>query len=80
MKATVHRAAELIKKHRNDSIQVVSHMDADGVCAAAIMSSSLDRCGITHDVKFVRMLYREVVEELEPADLTIFTDLGSSQI
>ena len=55
-------------------------MDADGVCAAAVISKALDRNNIEHHAKFVRMLYREVVDELEPTDLTIFTDLGSSQL
>ena len=76
----VRGAAELIRKHRNDSIELVSHMDSDGVCAAAIVSKSLDRQGIEHRVKFVRMLYWDVVEQLRPADLTIFTDLGGSQL
>jgi RecJ-like exonuclease len=74
------KAAELIKTHRNDSIEIISHMDADGVCAAALISKALDRNDIEHHTRFVRMLYREVVEELEPTDLTIFTDLGSSQL
>jgi RecJ-like exonuclease len=74
------KAAEMIKKHRHDSIEIVSHMDADGVCSAAIISKALDRLDIKHNVKFVRMLYREVVDDLDPADLTIFTDLGSSQL
>jgi RecJ-like exonuclease len=80
MLTVARKAAELIKKHRNDSIEIISHMDADGVCAAAIISKALDRNDIKHHVKFVRMLYREVVDELEPADLTIFTDLGGSQL
>lgn len=77
---TLRKAAELIRVHRNDSIEIISHMDADGVCAAAIISKALDRLNIEHHTKFVRMLYREVVQELAPADLTIFTDLGSSQL
>lgn len=80
MLATARKAAELIKKHRSGSIEIVSHMDADGVCSAAIVSRALDRLNIQHNVKFVRMLYRETVDEFEPADLTIFTDLGSSQL
>jgi RecJ-like exonuclease len=80
MLTVAREAAELIRRHRNDSIEIISHMDADGVCAAAIASKALDREGIKHHVKFVRMLYREVVEQLEPADLTLFTDLGSSQL
>ena len=80
MLTNARKAAELIKKHRHRSIEIVSHMDADGVCSAAIISKALDRLDIKHNVKFVRMLYREVVDELDPADLTIFTDLGSSQL
>lgn len=77
---TARKAAELIKKHRHSSIEIISHMDADGVSAAALLSKALDRSGIRHNIKFVRMLYQDVVEELDPADLTIFTDLGSSQL
>ena len=80
MLATARKAAELIKRHRHGSVEIISHMDADGVCSAAIISKALDRLDVKHNVKFVRMLYREVVEELDPADLTIFTDLGSSQL
>jgi RecJ-like exonuclease len=80
MLAAARKAAELIKTHRNDSIEIISHMDADGVCAAAVISKALDRSNVEHHTRFVRMLYREVVEELEPTDLTIFTDLGSSQL
>ncbi len=80
MLKTARKAAELIRRHRHSSIEIISHMDADGVSAAALMSKALDRLEIRHNVKFVRMLYQEVVEELDPADLTIFTDLGSSQL
>ncbi len=80
MITTARKAAELVKKHRNGSIEIVSHMDTDGVCSAALMSKALDRLEIPHNVKFVRMLYREVIEELDPPDLIIFTDLGSSQL
>ncbi|MGC8816764.1 MAG: DHHA1 domain-containing protein [Candidatus Hadarchaeum sp.] len=74
------KAAELIEKHRHRTIEIISHLDCDGISAAALLSKALDRLTIQHNVRFVRMLYRDVVEELEPADLTIFTDLGSSQL
>jgi RecJ-like exonuclease len=80
MLVIARKAAELIRKYRHGSVEVVSHMDADGVCSAAIISKTLDRLDISHNVRFVRMLYREVVEDLDPGDLTIFTDLGSSQL
>lgn len=77
---TAEKAAEKILEHENDSITLISHMDSDGISAAAIMSKALDRLEIRHQVKFVRMLYPEVVEDLEAGELTIFTDLGSSQL
>lgn len=77
---TAKEAAEVILEHQNDSINLISHMDADGISAAAIMSKTLDRMEIRHQVKFVRMLYPEAIEELEIGELNIFTDLGSSQL
>ncbi len=74
------RAAEMILNHENDSINLISHMDPDGITAAAIISKALDRKEIRHHVKFVQMLYPETIEELEIGELTIFTDLGSSQL
>lgn len=73
-------AARLIRARRNDSVSIISHMDADGVCAAAIISIALKRMNIEHHTKFVHMLYHDVIDQLDPADLTIFTDLGSSQL
>lgn len=80
MLKTAGEAAEVIQEHQDDSIIIVSHMDADGISSAALMSLALDRLNIDHRVKFVRMLYQEVIDELELEKLTIFTDLGSSQL
>ncbi|MBS3815557.1 MAG: DHH family phosphoesterase [Hadesarchaea archaeon] len=77
---TAREAKEIISEHQDDSILIVSHMDADGISSAAIMSKALNRLNIDHRVKFVRMLYREIIDELELEKLTIFTDLGSSQL
>jgi RecJ-like exonuclease len=76
----LREAVEKIKKNRNQVVEIVSHMDADGVCAAAIISKTLERENIEHKVRFLKMLYREVVEKISPAEFTIFTDLGSSQL
>ncbi len=76
----LRRASELIRKHRNDQVELISHMDADGVCAAALISLALEREHIEHNVRFVRMLYRDVVEQIDPGEFTIFLDLGSSQL
>ena len=81
MPGEIKKAAEVLKDcGKRDPVEIVSHMDVDGICAAALLSRALEREEIEHEVRFVRMLYREVVEELEPCPLTIFTDLGSSQL
>lgn len=81
MRSEIKRAAELLKGYREgEPVEIISHADVDGICAAALLSRALEREGKEWRVRFVRMLYREVVEELDPSPLTIFTDLGSSQL
>ncbi|RZN42152.1 MAG: DHH family phosphoesterase [Methanosarcinales archaeon] len=71
--------AATIRKH--DEVQVVSHIDADGLTAAAIMCHALNQLGIEHDVRFVKQLDKEILEEVADANIpTIFTDLGSGML
>lgn len=69
-------------KNTNTVIQVVSHLDADGVSAAAIISSVLYQLKKDFQVTFVKMIKPEIadtINEREPK-LTIFTDVGSGYI
>ena len=61
----------------SSSIQVYSHIDCDGMCAGAIISTVLDRLGKKHDLDFVNL--NELEDIPITHDLTIFTDLGSGQ-
>jgi len=74
------KCAEEIKKHRE--IQLVSHIDADGITSGAIIAKALDRAGIEYEMLFVKQLDENIVSELadKNPELTIFTDLGSGQI
>lgn len=72
----LRKAADLIRTHRKDEISVVSHIDADGIAAASIISHVLDREGISHRVSCIKL---DELPDTEPADLIIFADLGSSQ-
>lgn len=71
-------AIGLIKK--SEDVRLVTHIDADGLSAGAIMSSVLDHLDIGYEVQFVRQLEPHVIEEIEPGELTIFTDLGSGHL
>lgn len=64
----------------SDAVLVASHIDADGISAAAIATSALDRAGIAHDVRFLKKLDERAISELmtESRDRIVWlTDLGS---
>lgn len=83
MSAMVKHAIECadeIKKH--SEVQLVSHIDADGITSAAIIATALERASIDYDMRFVKQLDETIVKELADVnpELTIFTDLGSGQL
>lgn len=75
------RAADAIKSERG-YIRVVTHFDADGICAGAIMHETLSALKKDFEIDFVKQLERDVAEDLSKnsADLWVFTDLGSGQL
>ena len=69
------QAKDLIEK--SDNIKVYSHIDCDGICSGAILSTILDRLGKPHEIDFVNL---DVLDDIElDHKLTIFSDLGSGQ-
>lgn len=75
----LREAAGLLRKYQDEEVAVVSHVDADGIAAASIVSQALDREGIHHSVTCVKL--DEIPDAAAtPADLTIFADLGSGQL
>lgn len=64
-------------------VLLVSHIDADGLTSAGIMSRAMKRAGIKHDIKFCKKLDPETIEEvakLGAGRTVVFTDLGSGFI
>lgn len=80
MAERAEKCAHEIRKH--DEIQLVSHIDADGITSAAIIAKTLERAGIGYDMMFVKQLDEAIVEQIADInpELTIFTDLGSGQL
>ncbi len=74
------RCADEIRKHKE--VQLVSHIDADGISSGAIMASAMERAGIEYEMLFVKQLDEHIIKGLADAnpELVIFTDLGSGQI
>lgn len=66
----------------NAKIRVVSHLDADGLAAAGIISSALLRSRARFHLTILRQLRRKTIQELvnEWGDVFVFVDLGSGQI
>ncbi len=75
--ASARRAADAIVK--SSSVRIASHIDADGISAAAIAKSTLDRSRKSCEVEFFKKLDDEAISRLKSdgAGLLWFTDLGS---
>lgn len=69
-------------KQEKGFIKVVSHFDADGICSGAIIYKALETLGKSFELSFVKQLELDVLKDIvkKPADLYIFTDLGSGQL
>ncbi|UCH72254.1 MAG: DHH family phosphoesterase, partial [Thermoplasmatales archaeon] len=77
------KAAEMILSFpKSTRIRVVSHYDADGITAAAIICITLYRLGYNFHVSLMRNPFTEGLERIkkEENELIIFTDMGSGQI
>lgn len=76
------RAAEVLRAHPR--ARVITHIDADGICAGAIAYRALRSLGQRPEVDFVKQLDDFLIERLAKADgppeLVWFTDLGSGQL
>lgn len=72
-----YREAKKIIQSSED-IKVYSHIDCDGICSGAILSTILDRLNKDHEIEFVNL---DVLDNIDlNHDLTIFSDLGSGQL
>jgi len=61
----------------SEDIKIYSHIDCDGICSGAILSTILDRQNKNHEIEFVNL---DVLDDIElDHELTIFSDLGSGQ-
>ncbi|MBI2658304.1 DHH family phosphoesterase [Candidatus Woesearchaeota archaeon] len=76
-------AAEAFKAiDKKEVIRLVSHLDADGISACAIMIKLLSNDNRRHSVSTVQQLNNAVLSQLaaEPYNCFIFTDIGSGAL
>lgn len=69
------KAHNLVKNA--EDVKIYSHIDCDGISAGAILSSTLDRLEIDHEIEFITL--DKIPELKKENELTIFSDLGSGQ-
>jgi single-stranded-DNA-specific exonuclease len=72
------KCAQALKKH--DEITIISHVDADGLAAAGIISRALNKLEIGNEINIVKKLDLPVMQSVSGADAVIFTDLGSGSL
>ena len=60
-------------------VEVLAHIDADGITSASIASMALDRAGIDHSIHFIKKLDPEAIEKINlcRSDAVWLVDLGS---
>lgn len=75
MQEQYKKAREIIENA--EDIKIYSHIDCDGICSGAILSTILDRQNKKHEIEFVNL---DVLENMDlNHELTIFSDLASGQ-
>lgn len=71
----MQKARELVENA--EDIKIITHIDCDGISAGAILSSTLDRLEIDHEIEFISL--DMIPEKKAENELTILSDLGSGQ-
>jgi len=71
-----------LKIPKNKSIRVVGHLDADGICASAIMINALIKLNRRYALTILPTITEELLKEVrdEPEEYLVFVDLGSGTI
>ncbi|NJF25926.1 DHH family phosphoesterase [Thermococcus sp. Bubb.Bath] len=80
----VREGAELIKMHieLGHTIRLISHRDADGITAGAILAKAVTREGGRFQLSIVKQVSEELIKELaaEKRKIYVFSDLGSGSV
>ena len=79
----LQRTAKIFKAvARQKKVKLFSHLDADGLCSAAVMAKMMIREGINFEIRIVKQLITAEIDKIEANenDVLLFTDLGSGQL
>ena len=74
-------ATDMLKEHieKDSVIRIISHNDADGISAAAVIANALAEENVQFHTTIIPRLKEDIVNQLrsEKYDLFIFSDMGS---
>ncbi|WP_400208506.1 DHHA1 domain-containing protein [Candidatus Methanomassiliicoccus intestinalis] len=76
--SSIFQAKEEIDKAA--TIRVISHYDADGISAAAILCAVLHRAGKSFQISMVKGLTDEIIAASDDAELLVLSDMGSANL
>ncbi|UCH37798.1 MAG: DHH family phosphoesterase [Candidatus Bathyarchaeota archaeon] len=79
----ITHAAKILREcaAREQFIRIVSHLDADGICAASILGQTLRRVNTSFGIRIWKQFDEHAVQELATDhSLIVFTDLGSGNL
>ncbi len=82
-KESVKEAADSFNKiDKREMIRVISHLDADGISACAILTKALNNDNRRYTISIIQQIDRNILDDLskENYNYFVFTDLGSGQI
>ena len=82
-KGQIKNAVEEFKNiDKNETIRIISHLDADGISACSIMVKLLNNYNMKYSVSIIQQLTKEVLNELtlESYNYFIFADIGSNSL
>ncbi|WP_409200307.1 DHHA1 domain-containing protein [Methanobrevibacter sp. DSM 116169] len=79
-----NEACDVIQKHikNEEIIRIISHNDADGISAAAVIANALKEEGAQFHTTIIPRLKPDIIRELrkEKYNLFIFSDMGSAYL
>lgn len=78
----IKKVAENFKKiDKRETIRLISHHDADGICAASIMIKVLENENLKYELSIIKQLTETHIIEYQKEyfNIYVFTDLGSAQ-
>ncbi len=67
---------------KNEKIRIISHLDADGISACAILIQALTTDGRHHSISIIEQLDEEIIKKIseEPYNVYMFSDIGAGQL